>query len=768
MLDKTLRVTSIRSINPKGFGGCIFTGKPIDEHGNVQDATAYYVVKATGIVLGGVIVQPGQWWKVSGAAEERTLNVNGFKVVEWQIDASLAVLTRPSGEYIVSFIADSPAFEGIGQVKARKLWDSLGQRLYDALDAADIATLSTVLSPESAAQAITAWDKYGDSRTLQWLQTEGIDLKVGRKVLEFFGRETPEKLQEDPYRLLSFCATWRQVDDMARRHFKVALDDPRRIKGAIEEACYRVFLAGHTMVLSAKLMDYIKAVLGSQTKSLKWRRLTSTALDQGLSNGSFVVGHNGVQPIGAMVMEREVAKAISDRLAAIDVELLPAAQVDAVIQSYESTEGIEINSQQRHAVHLASVKSFMLIVGGAGVGKTTVLKVVYKVFDQAGIQVIQLALAGRAAKRMQEATGRAASTIASFLRAAKELTCPCAVVIDEASMVDLVTMYRLVELLDSNVRLILVGDVEQLMPIGPGLVLHSLISVPTVPVAELSVIKRYGGAIADAALAIRKGVWLDLSSDESDPVAFIHCEDRQTSSGTSLIAETVLDLYQLAPADTQILCARRNRADGTKGINSLCQTAMTAGKEPLTVWSDKYDQAVLTGFNIGDQVLCTRNMWNRGLQNGALGVIVEICGELNSIDATEGGEDEPVLAWVLWDDGARRGIVESMLDDLELGYAITVHKAQGSQWPRVIVPITGHRLLDRTLIYTAITRAQKQVLIVGDEVAARNAVEREPRVRGRKVGLDLALQLYLDHRLYVRIPVKPATRSNSNPTGHSI
>ena len=107
----------------------------------------------------------------------------------------------------------------------------------------------------------------------------------------------------------------------------------------------------------------------------------------------------------------------------------------------------------------------------------------------------------------------------------------------------------------------------------------------------------------------------------------------------------------------------------------------------------------------------------------------------------DGAEAEPALAWVLWDDGVRRPVVEAMLDDLELGYAITVHKAQGSQWPRVIVPLTGHRLLDRTLIYTAITRAQKQVLIVGDENAAKAAVESPPRVQARQVALDLFLSL---------------------------
>ena len=739
-LQQTLRVTSVRSQSPKGFGGCIFTGKPIDDHGNVQDAAAYYVVKATGPVLGKVLVQTGQWWQVSGEAAERQLDVNGFRVTEWQIDASRAHLLRPSGEHIVSFMAENPAFEGIGQVKARKLWDALGTRLYEALDAADVGLLATVLTPESAVQVASAWAQYGDSRTLQWLQAEGIDLAIGRKVLQFFGRETPEKLQEDPYRLLSFCASWRQVDALAQSHFGVELDDPRRLQGAIEEACYRVFASGHTMVLSAKLTDVLQSVLGSQTKTFKWRSLIPAAVTQGLTNGSFVVGHHGVQPLGALVMERQVAKAVTDRLSATDTALMSQAEVSNVLTAYEAKEGIELNTEQRQAVHLASAKSFMLITGGAGVGKTTVLKALYKVYDQAGVEVVQLALAGRAAKRMQEATGRAASTIANFLRGAKELSEPCVVVVDEASMVDIVTMYRLCELLAPCVRLVLAGDPEQLMPVGPGLVLHALIRVPAVPLGELTVIKRYGGDIATAAVSIRKGIWPPLSDNEADAIAFIECADTRTESGSSLIAETVLDLYKLDPANTQILSARRKGPDGVDIINSVCQSATTAGRPSMTVWSTQHDAMALTGFHLGDPVLCTRNMWDRGLQNGSLGTIDEIEQVPRLLTDDDGAEVDQALAWVLWDDGVRRPVVEAMLDDLELGYAITVHKAQGSQWPRVIVPLTGHRLIDRTLIYTAVTRAQKQVLIVGDEAAAKAAVESAPRVQGRQVALDLLIR----------------------------
>ena len=745
MAEQTLRVTSIRSQSPKGFGGAIFSGKPIDDQGGVVDAASYYVVKATGPTLGNALVQPGQWWKVTGDASVHTLDVNGYRVSEWQIDASKAVLIRPSGEYIVSFMADNPAFVGIGQVKARKLWDTFGVNLYEALDAAEVATLSTVLSPESAMQVVGAWAQYGDSRTLQWLQAEGIDLAIGRKVLQFFGRETPEKLKEDPYRLLSFCASWRHADALAQSHFGVQPDDPRRLQGAIEEACYRVFAFGHTMVLSAKLMDVLQSVLGSQTKTFKWRSLVPTALTQGLTNGSFVVGHHGVQPLGAMVMERQVAKAVTDRLTATGTALMSRAEAAHILTVYEAAEGIELNAEQRQAVSLASDRSFMLITGGAGVGKTTVLKALYKVYDQAGVEIVQLALAGRAAKRMQEATGRPASTIANFLRGARELSGPCAVVVDEASMVDIVTMYRLVGLLAQDVRLVLAGDPEQLMPVGPGLVLHALIRVPAVPVAELKVIKRYGGDIAAAAISIRKGNWPALASDETGAIAFIHCADARTEAGTSLIAETVLDLYKLDPANTQILSARRNGPDGVKTINSLCQAATTAGQKPMAVWSAQHDAMALTGFNLGDPVLCTRNLWDRGLQNGSLGIIVEIEDvprPLTNAGGTDGGD---ALAWVLWDDGARRPILEEMLDDLELGYAITVHKAQGSQWPRVIVPLTGHRMLDRTLIYTAVTRAQGQVLIVGDEAAAKAAVEKPPRVQARQVGLDLLLRPSTKH-----------------------
>ena len=740
IVHQILRVTSIRSQNPRGFGGCIFTAKPIDDIGNIQDAAAYYVVRASGPVLGATLVQTGQWWNVSGDTLQRNIEVNGFKLAEWQIEATSAFLMRPSGEHIVSFMADNPAFVGIGQVKARKLWETLGNRLYAALDGADVDTLSKVLSPESAVQVVGAWAQFGDSQTLQWLQAEGFELALGRKVMKFFGNDTAEKIKIDPYRLLSFCATWRQVDKLALEHFDVPIDDPRRLQGAIEEACYRIFAVGHTTALSAMLMDYLQAVLGSQTKTFKWRNLVSLALSQGLTNGSFVISLHGVQPLGALVMEQQVAKAVVNRLTEkCNQPLLNSDDVNQILADYEHSEGIDLNLEQRSAIHLAIENSLALITGGAGVGKTTVLKALYQVYDRANVEIVQVALAGRAARRMQEATGRPATTIASLIRAWKgNNTKLSVVVVDEASMVDIISMHRLCELLEPKVRLVLVGDPAQLMPVGPGLVLHALIKIPEVPLAELKVIKRYGSVIAAAATSIRNGRWPELSELERAAIAFVECDGNAT--GPNSIPETVLRLYSDDPENTQILCARRSGFDGVKLINCLCQESRTTKNTPLTVWSNQHDVQVLTGFRLNDPILCTRNLWEMGIQNGSLGIIVEIENPPRLLISSDDKEIGYAIAWVEWDDGIKRPIFEVMLDDLVLGYAITIHKAQGSQWPRIIVPVTGHRLLDRTLVYTAVTRAQRQVLLVGNEAAVKDAVERQPRVNERQVSLDLLVK----------------------------
>ena len=730
-----VRVQSIRSQNPHGRGGCIFVGTEISETGDVVDAKSYFVIKATGSQLGDSRVQPGQWLRVSGESESYERTVNGYLVRERQIKASQVSLMRMSGEHIVIFMAECDDFQGIGMVKARKLWAVFGEDLYGHLDNGDVKALSRVLTEESAKQVVAAWGLQGSARTLQWLQGSGIDVAVGRKVIAYFGAEAQGKLEEDPYRLLSFCATWKQVDKLARDHFAVEDADPRRLLGAVEEALYRVFDDGHTRVPISSLVSRLASVLDGPC-----RDVAREALANGLSNGSFVIGANGdVHPTGAWVMEATVARAMVARFVETNhLPLLHPAHIDDIVAEYEAGEGITLNVEQRLAIHTSAANALSLIVGGAGVGKTTVLKALYKVYDAARTRIFQVALAGRAAKRMMEATGRPASTIASFLKTAKEadLASRCVLVIDEASMVDIITMNRLCEMLPPHVRIVMVGDTGQLMPVGPGLVLHAMAKVVGIPKVELKVVKRYGGEIALAAQAVRDGIWPKLSSDPKAPIAFLSC-------AVPAIADLVVGLYAEDVANTQILSARKNSLDGTKAINTLCQSRFTRGGRPLSVYLDEFQSMAGTGFYLGDQLLCTRNLWDWGLQNGSLGRLVEIEDTPRLLTNADGLEIGHAIGWVLWDDGERRPIIESMLDDLELGNAVTVHKAQGSQWRRVVVVLTGSRMLDRTLIYTAMTRAQSQVILVGDPVAARLAVEGPPRAHTRMVGLDSLLDEYM-------------------------
>jgi exodeoxyribonuclease V alpha subunit len=248
------------------------------------------------------------------------------------------------------------------------------------------------------------------------------------------------------------------------------------------------------------------------------------------------------------------------------------------------------------------------------------------------------------------------------------------------------------------------------------------------PKVELREVKRYGGAVAAAALDVRNGRWPNLPTDGESPISFVPCP-------VSSIAELVVSLYEQERKGTQILTARKGNADGTKSLNELCQRRFSKSAPPLLVYNEDFQCNAGTGFHLGDPIICTKNLWDLGLQNGSLGTLEEIERQPRLLTKPDGTELGYALGWIRWDDGERRPVLEPMLEHLELGYAITIHKAQGSQWRRVILVLTGNRLLDRTLIYTAITRAQDQVIIIGDVLAAQRAVEAPPLAEERRVAL---------------------------------
>ncbi|NYT64277.1 AAA family ATPase [Alcaligenaceae bacterium] len=424
------------------------------------------------------------------------------------------------------------------------------------------------------------------------------------------------------------------------------------------------------------------------------------------------------------------------RLATPTRPLLEHEDVEALMERYERAEAADgtpftLNSAQRNAVLAASSHRLLLITGGAGVGKTTVLKCIRSMLDTSGQNVYQMALSGRAAKRMAEATGKPSMTIAGFLRNVGRhgIAENSTVVVDEASMLDVLLAYRVVGALPQAGRLILIGDPFQLPPVGPGLTLHALMEVPQLAKVELTAVKRFSGDIAITANAVREGSLPVLRSTSDAAITFLEC-------GPDKVSEVVLSLLLKEPENTQVLTFTKNAGPASSRIlNEFCQRQLAVAAKRLVVFNDERRRLEDTGFRLGDPVLCTKNLWHMGLQNGSL-------GRMYSVNDEPLTDSEGVVSygWIQWDDGELRTVTNEVLDALELGYAITVHKAQGSQFKRVVVPVFATRNLDRTMLYTAITRATQQVLLVGDRSVAAEVVASPPSASKRWVGLPRFIQ----------------------------
>lgn len=651
----------------------------------------------------------GEIWGVRGVIVEHV-------AFGRQLRASSAILERPTGELLIGFLS-GPSCVGIGKVKARQLYETFGDRLYDLLDGGDPAALVPVVSVDLAQTAIQAWKEQAlEAATYRWLDAQGLPRRIAGSLMAIYGDALPEKARQNPYCLMAFLP-WQRVEALARTTGVVA-QDPRRLIAGIEAVVYDRLEDGHTATTESQLLNLASSLLKCTSA------LAKEALRLAVEDNAVVRCGDQIMAMGAATMEIFVARQLVNGLSPTGqipfVAALTSHQIAAELDAFEGRLGYSMNAEQRMAVELAVQLPLSILTGGAGTGKTTALRAVHEICERNLTRAYQIALAGRAAQRMAEATGRPAMTIAAFINQLVDGTIDAdslsgaLVIIDEASMLDLPLTYRLLRRLPDDARLMLVGDPGQLPPIGFGLVLHVLAaSGSRIPKTNLLQVHRQAAStgIPAVAKAIREGrpPALPNFDDRSPGVSFIECADADIPA---LLMQLRADL---GAAGTQIISSLRTGAAGSVGLNRLFHDLARGSA------NDQYLP--------GEPVLWIKNDHDSGLMNGSLGTVLTTHEDGFSIDF----------------DGHVKSVSLSAATSLEHAYAITVHKAQGSQFPRVIMPIVRSRLLDRSMLYTAITRAQEQVVLLGDRRAFEQAVAADGISCRRQVCLGQIIANRLTH-----------------------
>lgn len=705
-----------------GHGGAIFRG-------TAGDGDSYRFVAGAEVMPRSPL--QGEVWSISGVCRKHV--DHGY-----QVNVSSCVLQRPSGRLIIKALAESRAFPGIGAVTARKLWAEYGDRIYDLLDQGCLSPFAGLIGEALANVLVAGWQQLSvEADVYRWIDARGVPPILASKLIAIYGHEVIAKLEDNPYRLLAFTS-WIQADYLGRAS-GIAPDDPRRLAAAADAVVYLRLESQHTWTPS----DLFAGLLGRQLCSDA--DVAQAAFEMAIRDRAIIEVESGVQGLGPHSMEIYIAERMAAMVVGdfcslqMTIRHTPGkAEAMKLIAKFEASSQIALNERQKAAVQLAVMAPLASITGGAGVGKTTVLAAVCALSEALGAQVYLLALSGRAARRIREATGRPAQTIASWIRSVDAGLVPLdtepTIAVDESSMLDLSTTYRLLRRLKRGCRLLLLGDPGQLPPIGFGLVFHAVVREPAIPQVELTEIMRQAAStgIPQVSRDIREGRVPRLPDYRGleNGVSFIECRQRE-------IVHTILDVVNdLGGVDQcRIVGAVKSGPAGVKTINHAFHELLTPGKSHLH------------GYAVGEPVIWLRNDYDLGLLNGSLGVVVRADTELA----------------VEWEDEGEKTIDPARLEDMDIAYAITTHKAQGSQFPRAVIPVCRSKILDRTLLYTAVTRAQSQVVLVGDrdayESAIRNAAN--PSRRQTAIGTHLALACST-------ASVKPQQRYVDNPETRSV
>ena len=660
-----------------------------------------------------------------------------------QFRAQQALPIAPSTEEGIINYLSSGIVKGIGPRTAQKIVNCLGAKTIDILDN-EPKRLHDVpaLKPALADRLIEAWDNNRATRgNMIYLQGLGISAKMALRIDREYGPQTQHIIESNPYQLAEdvFLIGFKKADQIARG-MGLKANDRRRLQAGLHYALDQLAREGHVYAPSAALLD--KA---SQLLDIEDRQALNTALEERLMDGKLVKDrlHNEGQ-IEAIYLPRffraETAAAQKLRLIASSPSLIAKAhqraEWTAFLKQWRQENAVSLSHQQQSAVQAALTSKLSILTGGPGTGKTTTMQMLIDALLKKNECRFALASpTGRAAKRLSEATGQKASTIHRLLGYAPEnggfehdedYPLPAdIVIIDEASMLDLQLFHNLLKALMPTAHLLLVGDIDQLPSVGAGNVLRDVIASGIASVTRLDQIFRQDDSshIVSNAHRINQGQQ-PYTDNASKDFFFFNISDPEKAAAmiVEIVKTKIPERWSIDPMrEIQVIAPMYRGAAGVSSLNARLQNELNSDARLANV---KIGDRT---FRVGDKVMQTRNNYEKDVFNGDIGFI-------HSID-----RDDNTLQTVM--DGLYVTYRFSETDDLMHAYCISTHRSQGSEYPAVVMPIlTQHyMMLQRNLLYTAITRAKKLVVLVGTRQAVWRAVSNN-KVAERHSGLLQRLQ----------------------------
>ena len=656
-----------------------------------------------------------------------------------QFKAEAVERRTPAGTKAIFDYLSSGAVKGIGAATARRMVEEFGEETLTVLEEHPerLTQIRGITRKKALAMGENFRLQMGMRRLLEFLGEHEVPLQLAMPLYRKYGDRALEIIRGNPYLLVDgeLGVEFSTADKLALS-MGMEGDDPQRIEAGLLFELAHNLDNGHTFLPRRKLLPATAQLIELEGETEALEDALEDLLERGEVIQETVANEEAVYLHDLYEAEQYVAFRLSEMARG---EQVPPAGLDGLIDRIQAEQGIVYAPQQRQAVELAAASQVMLLTGGPGTGKTTSLRGVLALFEQLGLETALAAPTGRAAKRLGELCGMEAATIHRLLETqydprsgrlvfARDEDDPLradAVIVDETSMVDILLMRGLLSALRPECRLILVGDPDQLPSVGPGNLFSDLIRSGVVPMVRLTEIFRQAAesAIVRNAHGVNRGELPDLRDNKHD-FFFLRRKDPARA------AETIVELVQtrlpnnmgIPPEQIQVLSPTRKRVTGTAALNRAIQEAVNppAPDRP----ERRFGEYV---FRQGDRVMQVRNnydvIWKDGLTtgmgvfNGDIGRIVEVDNrsELITVDF----------------EGRLVEYTPDMLGELEPAYAITVHKAQGSEYRAVILSVSDGApvLLTRGVLYTAITRARELLILVGDEdvVARMTANDRQQR-----------------------------------------